>query len=340
MIVQGGPVASIPLWILLHPKISPTAVRLWGMLHALYGGEDKPNPTRPEMAVLIQRDVSTVEGHLRQLIASGAIERVPASRDADGHHLPPHYILRIDPPADAVAAPVIAPRAEVVAPSEFYQQMVEGIATSQPRIFTPSAGVRESTSTSTTSTSTKKPKKKKKTKAPDADPRNAVEKFVRFCVFWGKYPRTVARDRALRQWILLKIETNELLYGAVMAGLERYIALWAAENRAKHFVPYAARWLRDRSWTDDAPIPALPEQLPLPESTWGAIRERIAERVDRRAFENWFASAVQVSNGNGALSVRVRSRDWIVQHYGEVVTSAQAAAGHKDIKITWVQDDA
>ena len=326
MKIQGGNCSVVPLWLLLEERVTHPALRLWAILAALWGGEGRPDPTRAEMALVMHVSSETVETYLRQLLEVGAMHKM-VNVFSGGQPSPPKYCLRYDPPEEAMAIPAQSDEHDLVPADGYIAEMVR----SKPRVFVPSTRV-ESTSTVHIQRSRSRSKKES---VPDKEiTLSAIEQFPRFVEWWSRYPRHIHRERALRKWTTLKIEGDLHLFGAVIAGLERHSEMWAAERRAKHYIPYASRWLNDRSWTDDA---ALPASTPAPpdDTIWSAISAEVALRVDRSCYRHWFASAQQVSNGDDAITVSVVSASWVSKHYVKIIQAAAESAGHPQLKITW-----
>lgn len=73
-----------------------------------------------------------------------------------------------------------------------------------------------------------------------------------FSEWWERYPadRRVREADARRAWqqITAAGESHE-----AVAGLDRWVAYWAATAKEPDFIPYPARWLRNRQWTEDPP---------------------------------------------------------------------------------------
>ena len=318
MDVQGGRSAIVPLWLLLSEDVTPKAMRLYGLLSALYGGSGLPDPCKSELAVLMGVGIDTLESYLRQLVEVGALHKLPIVY-ADGAPTPRRFVLRSDPPEEALAIPGVAS-----ADPEF----VRSIVADRPRIFTPSAKSQRESSTSSTSTSRTK---RTTLSHPDTINTNAVLRYPRFVEFWREYPRSEARDRALRRWIQLKVEPNPHLYGAIMTGLERAKDRWRREERTSRYIPFPATCIKEKGWLDHTT-----EAAPVADETiWGAISAEVKHRVDSHCYSTWFASAQQVSNGDGAITVSVVSASWMTKHYTKMVAAAAESAGHAGVKITW-----
>ena len=81
MKADTGSLASIPLWLLMHPKIPASAIRLWGVLHAKYTirTPDEPvaDPTRGELARDLRCSVDSIDRRLKALVTEGALVVIP-----------------------------------------------------------------------------------------------------------------------------------------------------------------------------------------------------------------------------------------------------------------------
>ena len=71
----------------------------------------------------------------------------------------------------------------------------------------------------------------------------------RFDTFWKHYPRKVAKPNALKRWLKLKPNDDELK--------KMLVAIDQQELRKKEtdFVPHPATWLNDRRWEDEITQP-------------------------------------------------------------------------------------
>lgn len=85
-----------------------------------------------------------------------------------------------------------------------------------------------------------------------------------FNMFWDKYPRKVAKDKARKAFDKI----NPELYASVIAGLEKARASpeWKKNVAAGtlEFIPHAATWLNGKRWEDE-PGKADPQQEAIPD---------------------------------------------------------------------------
>lgn len=103
MQVQGGRFAIIPEWVLYHPGLNPTAVRVYGVLSRLSGcGEIRPS--RTWIAGKIGVSTDAVSRALRLLQEIGAVVVTP--RYGDKGQLANNYRLVSDAPTHYVSSAV------------------------------------------------------------------------------------------------------------------------------------------------------------------------------------------------------------------------------------------
>ena len=87
-----------------------------------------------------------------------------------------------------------------------------------------------------------------------------------FEVLWKKYPRPRGKQAARREWARLK--PDEALLAEMLAALDwqRQQPDWMKEDQK--YVPYPARWLRERRWEDEPPaLPTMSRTAPEPACT-------------------------------------------------------------------------
>lgn len=103
-----------------------------------------------------------------------------------------------------------------------------------------------------------------------------------FAEFWTAYPKRTNRKSAVDQWRRLK--PDAALQAVIMAAI-------AAQQTGRQwldgYVPEAARWLRDRRWTDEieSPRPLTPPPIIPPDPV--AARRRKLDRLKRGDFEGY-----------------------------------------------------
>ena len=103
-------------------------------------------------------------------------------------------------------------------------------------------------------------KAKKEKDAPDWKP-------DRFAAFWKAYPRKKSKQRAISAWDKLR-PSDELL--VVMAkALKKQMRTTQWQKSKGDYIPYAAKWLNQRLWTDEVELPPDPG----PAGGWAEDRE-------------------------------------------------------------------
>ena len=116
-----------------------------------------------------------------------------------------------------------------------------------------------------------------------------------FAVFYGLYPRKMARKDAEKAW--KKLTTDQQL--ECIEAMPNYLKYWKIKETAKDFIPYPATFLNQERWTDEIDIeplkkPELPfyatEELTLKKAQevgvtpyagegWQALRSRISQKI-------------------------------------------------------------
>jgi hypothetical protein len=116
-----------------------------------------------------------------------------------------------------------------------------------------------------------------------------------FAVFYGLYPRKMARKDAEKAWKKL---TPDQQFECIEA-MPNYLKYWKIKETAKDFIPYPATFLNQERWTDEIDIeplkkPELPfyatEELTLKKAQevgvtpyagegWQALRSRISQKI-------------------------------------------------------------
>jgi hypothetical protein len=116
-----------------------------------------------------------------------------------------------------------------------------------------------------------------------------------FAVFYGLYPRKMARKDAEKAW--KKLTSDQQL--ECIEAMPNYLKYWKIKETAKDFIPYPATFLNQERWTDEIDIeplkkPELPfyatEELTLKKAQevgvtpyagegWQALRSRISQKI-------------------------------------------------------------
>ena len=118
-----------------------------------------------------------------------------------------------------------------------------------------------------------------------------------FAVFYGLYPRKMARKDAEKAWKSMTTEEQE----KAIEALPHHLKYWKIKETAKDYIPYPASWLRAGRYEDELDIepiqnkkPELPfyatEELTLKKAQevgitpyagegWQQLRARISQRI-------------------------------------------------------------
>ena len=116
-----------------------------------------------------------------------------------------------------------------------------------------------------------------------------------FAVFYGLYPRKMARKDAEKAWRSMSADEQE----KAIEALPSHLKYWRIKETAKDYIPYPASWLRSGRYGDELDIeplkkPELPfyatEELtmrkaqeigvtPYAGEGWQALRSRISQRI-------------------------------------------------------------
>jgi hypothetical protein len=118
-----------------------------------------------------------------------------------------------------------------------------------------------------------------------------------FAVFYGLYPRKMARKDAEKAWKSMTTDEQE----KAIEALPQHLKYWKIKETAKDYIPYPASWLRAGRYEDELDIepiqnkkPELPfyatEELTLKKAQevgitpyagegWQQLRARISQRI-------------------------------------------------------------
>ncbi len=83
--------------------------------------------------------------------------------------------------------------------------------------------------------------------------REAFEKF------WEAYPRKTARPDAEKEWAKLHLSNGDFEH--LMDALERFRTSPKWQERDGEFIPYPAKWLKQRRFDDDLTIPVREKRM-------------------------------------------------------------------------------
>jgi len=116
-----------------------------------------------------------------------------------------------------------------------------------------------------------------------------------FDVFYGLYPRKMARKDAEKAWKSMTTDEQE----KAIEALPQHLKYWKVKETAKDYIPYPASWLRAGRYDDELDIeplkkPELPfyatEELTIKKAQevgitpyagegWQALRSRISQKI-------------------------------------------------------------
>ena len=118
-----------------------------------------------------------------------------------------------------------------------------------------------------------------------------------FAIFYGLYPRKMARKDAEKAWKSMTTEEQE----KAIEALPQHLKYWKIKETAKDYIPYPASWLRAGRYEDELDIepiqnkkPELPfyatEELTLKKAQevgitpyagegWQQLRARISQKI-------------------------------------------------------------
>jgi len=116
-----------------------------------------------------------------------------------------------------------------------------------------------------------------------------------FAVFYGLYPRKMARKDAEKAWRSMTVDEQL----KAIEALPQHLKYWKIKETAKDYIPYPASWLRAGRYDDELDIeplkkPELPfyatEELTIKKAQeigitpyagegWQALRSRISQKI-------------------------------------------------------------
>lgn len=120
-----------------------------------------------------------------------------------------------------------------------------------------------------------------------------------FAIFWGLYPKKVAKGAAIKAW--QKLSKND--QAEVLEALPNHIKYWQFKGTEKEYIPYPASWLNQMRWLDELDFeapkkPAMPwystDELTLAKAaelgitpyageSYVQLRQRISTQISRQA---------------------------------------------------------
>lgn len=228
--------AAIPEWVLTHPDLLDSDVRVFGMLDRHDGVAAFPSVDR--LAQLLGRSDDTIRRSVRRLERVGAVQVVERFDDG-GRQTSNLYRLASDRPFDA--APM---RGRSRTAAGDVPRTAAGDEARTGARGTRARGTRATGKRDTTAPLPGLPAAEPAadgTLAPGSDP---------FASFWSRYPRKTGRAEAVRAFGARGCGAR---LAAVLDGLDRWVAYWQAEQTEERFIPHAATWLRDDRWSQQPP---------------------------------------------------------------------------------------
>ena len=113
-----------------------------------------------------------------------------------------------------------------------------------------------------------------------------------FAVFYGLYPRKMARKDAEKAW--KKLTPDQQL--ECIEAMPNYLKYWKIKETAKDFIPYPATFLNQERWTDELDIEALKKpELPFYATEELTLKKAQEVRVTPYAGEGWQALRSRIS---------------------------------------------
>jgi hypothetical protein len=109
-----------------------------------------------------------------------------------------------------------------------------------------------------------------------------------FDVFWGLYPRKLARKDAEKAWSKIPPQKQT----DVIQAVKNHSRLWKQQETEKKFIPYPATWLNGVRWEDE--IDLAPE---MPQCDWNrngsrdADAGRCAEQAVKEMDKQYYCAA-------------------------------------------------
>jgi hypothetical protein len=102
--------------------------------------------------------------------------------------------------------------------------------------------------------------------------------------FYSKYPRKMARAKALKAWNQLSDEDRF----AAVHSLPLHIRYWEAAGTSKEFLPYPASFLNGRRWEDELEMPVPKDDMgEWWKSTSGIQRKALSLGMTAKPGEDW-----------------------------------------------------
>jgi hypothetical protein len=113
-----------------------------------------------------------------------------------------------------------------------------------------------------------------------------------FAVFYGLYPRKMARKEAEKAWN--KLTPDQQL--ECIEAMPNYLKYWKIKETAKDYIPYPASFLNQERWTDDLDIePTKKPELPFYATEELTIKKAQEVGITPYAGEGWQQLRARIS---------------------------------------------
>lgn len=168
----------------------------------------------------------------------------------------------------------------------------------------------------------KESKEKEEEKAKES--KGAREGYLpEFEIFWQRYPRKEpSKKETARSWVKVMAQEEPPSPEQIMAGLERWLPVWAARGDPEK-VPHATTWLNQERWTVEFPARASPRNGPW-SAPGGKTFSELAKDAEARDESR--------RNGQGAGShprpLLANTQDWRERPGADVGDVDDGAGGH------------
>lgn len=237
--VENEGFEQIPQWVVFHPDVTCSAIRLYLVLRFFARGKGVAFPSRRTIADLMQASMPTVDRARKVLTEIGALRT--QTRITDSGQTSNLYILAWSP----LVTDDEPPSSNMTSPPH---QNVE------PKSYTTNTHISKS------HIDTSSPEPSGATNLPAVSDQSMIERksgngaySADFDMFWDVYPRKVGKKQAYEVW---RRAIHDVTPEQIIAGARRYAS---DPNREDQFTAHPTTWLRRGGW-DDEPIPAKSRQ--------------------------------------------------------------------------------
>lgn len=156
--------------------------------------------------------------------------------------------------------------------------------------------------------------------------------------FWKAYPKKVGESSAMEVWD--ELNPDDELTGVIVEAIREQISAGMLDMSEKmRFCPNAARWLREKRWTDVLPeTPGRAEPVPdanegreytghaearrYLENTTGNHTDRLQsalsklqEEINEHSYREWIAPLLYVAKTGDTVVLFHEHADWVEEHY-------------------------